>query len=108
MVWGHTDPIARSWLARLHGLRARVPHLRNELIAMIQHTQQLYDDGKRAEALQVMTDAERHISGFSNEVDEVVERLQSRGVKAFNLEDVTVPVERAREDLDRLAIVLRE
>ncbi len=106
VAWGFTDPVARSWLARLDVLRTHASNMQNDVTSIIQQTQRLCESGRRAEALQVAADTRRHFVEFTNEVEDIVAHLQRRGLKAYGLESITGSVDKMRTDLDLLTKIL--
>ena len=108
MAWSFTDPVARSWLARLHALKARASSMRDDVESTKQHIKRLDHSGRQEDALNVLIDAKRDVTNLSDEVDGVVAQLKNRGVRACGLENVVAPMEQTREDLDQLAATLYE
>jgi len=75
---------------------------------MIQTSKWLFDNGKPAEAMQLVSDARRTLVDFGNEFDETAAQLTRRGWKIGGADNALASLEKMRRDIDLYENALRE
>lgn len=92
----------------LEELKRRAPRVANQAASMIQTSKWLFDNGKPAEAMQLVSDARRTLVDFGNEFDETAAQLTRRGWKIGGADNALASLEKMRRDIDLYENALRE